>query len=356
MMVKTSLTNLDHLFAAIAAEQQLYLPTVTEGMKEAVYRQWHEGMAYSDAPNTLKSAKDFFFPQIQDMAKFRREGKTIQVIDTRTEPVPYVIFGVRACDVRSFDVLDNVFLAEPVDTYYQERREKATILSMACHRPSETCFCQSFGIDPAAAAGDAQCWKDADALYIQPLTQKGDKLVSDLLEAKAVTDCTEADVAQVQQISTAIHNMMDRLPLKDLKPVDNRARELEVFKSAQWAELSSHCLGCGSCTFVCPTCQCFDIEEFNEGDTIARYRCWDSCMYQDFTLMAGGQPRKTQLERFRQRFMHKLVYYPNAHEGMYSCVGCGRCLRKCPIHMNIAKVMQRLEQEFPAGSGEEKAE
>lgn len=355
MMVKTSLTNLDQLFAAIASEQQLYLPTITDGMKEAVYRQWHEGIAYSDALNTLKSAKDFFFPQIQDMAKFRREGKTIQVIDTRTEPAPYVIFGVRACDVRSFDVLDNVFLAEPVDTYYQQRREKATILSMACGRPAETCFCTSFGIDPAHAAGDARCWKDGENLYMQSITEKGEKLITALLSRNAVSFCDEADEQQVEKICSAISAVMNRLPLGGLKPVDNRDRELDVFKSSQWAELSSHCLGCGSCTFVCPTCQCFDIEEFNDGDAVERYRCWDSCMYQDFTLMAGGQPRKTQLERFRQRFMHKLVYYPHAHEGMYSCVGCGRCLRKCPIHMNIAKVMQALQQEFPAGSGEEKA-
>ena len=92
-------------------------------------------------------------------------------------------------------------------------------------------------------------------------------------------------------------------------------------------------------------CQCFDIEDFQNGNTIERYRCWDSCMYHDFTLMAAGTPRKTQLERFRQRFMHKLVYYPKAHDGLYSCVGCGRCLRKCPIHMNIAKVMQALKEE-----------
>ena len=34
-------------------------------------------------------------------------------------------------------------------------------------------------------------------------------------------------------------------------------------------------------------------------------------MYSDFTKMSAGQPRLTQMERFRQRFMHKLVYYPD---------------------------------------------
>ena len=65
-------------------------------------------------------------------------------------------------------------------------------------------------------------------------------------------------------------------------------------------------------------------------------------MYSDFTMMAHGTPRPTQLEKFRQRFMHKLVYFPSNNEGMYSCVGCGRCVRKCPIHMHIVKVIKAL--------------
>ena len=101
-------------------------------------------------------------------------------------------------------------------------------------------------------------------------------------------------------------------------------------------------LGCGTCTFICPTCQCYDIRDFNTGHGVKRFRCWDSCMYSDFTKMSAGQPRLTQLERFRQRFMHKLVYYPTNNEGLFSCVGCGRCMNRCPIQMNIVKVMKKL--------------
>ena len=58
--------------------------------------------------------------------------------------------------------------------------------------------------------------------------------------------------------------------------------------------------------------------------------------------MAHGNPGPTQLERFRQRFMHKLVYFPSNNDGEYGCVGCGRCLSKCPISMNIVKVSKTL--------------
>ena len=105
------------------------------------------------------------------------------------------------------------------------------------------------------------------------------------------------------------------------------------------------CIGCGACTFVCPTCQCYDIKDFNTGNGVQRYRCWDSCMYSDFTMMAHGNNRTSQMQRFRQRFMHKLVYFPANNDGMYSCVGCGRCVEKCPSSLNIVKVIKSMGGE-----------
>ena len=342
MIYQIAFEKLDLLLGALSRNETVYLP-VDNAQGEADFERYEAGKKLSTRLNTRRSAKDFFFPQIQHMARFRREGKKIEVIDDRAESEDFVVWGVRACDARSFDVLDLVFLADPVDTYYQTRREHSTVVTAACSRPSETCFCTSFDIDPARPTGDARTWTVDSTIYIEPLTPKGEKLVETL---KAQFEKATADDEQkIAAEQNKIGEIMKRLPLANLKPDDNRERELEVFKSEKWKELSSHCLGCGACTFVCPTCQCFDIEDFQNGNTIERYRCWDSCMYHDFTLMAAGTPRKTQLERFRQRFMHKLVYYPKAHDGLYSCVGCGRCLRKCPIHMNIAKVMQALKEE-----------
>ena len=134
----------------------------------------------------------------------------------------------------------------------------------------------------------------------------------------------------------------DNMTVVDSCATDESGKTKEFFDRPEWKELSESCLGCGTCTFVCPTCQCYDIKDFNTGHGVKRFRCWDSCMYSEFTKMSAGQPRLTQLERFRQRFMHKLVYFPTNNDGMFSCVGCGRCLAKCPIQMNIVKVMKKL--------------
>lgn len=339
-MKKISLSDLSALFGAIAAQQKLYIPA-DDPTGQAKFTPWSEGMTLTDKLNTARSAKDLFFPQVENLVNFKVTGKQIEMIESRDVSEPFAVFGVRACDCRSFDILDRVFLSEQEDTYYRTRREHGTVITLACSRPAETCFCTAFGIDAADPAGDITCWITADSLYWRANTEKGEALTASL---PLLADCDDSAVTAQQ---AAVRQTLDRLPLGklDLTGFD-RDHMLELFHSGQWAALSESCLGCGTCTFVCPTCQCYDVQEFNTGREIKRFRCWDSCMYSDFTQMSAGQPRPTQKERFRQRFMHKLVYFPSNNAGIFGCVGCGRCLQKCPIHMNIVKVAKALKEEM----------
>ena len=336
-MYRIAKDSINSVFAKIAEENALYLPVDNEkGASE--YKKWEDGTVMSEKLNTVRSPKDFFFPQVENLMEFKTEGKNIQLIDIREDSEDFVVFGVRACDVKSFEVLDNVFLNEPVDTYYKNRREHGVIIALACTRPAETCFCGTFGIDAASPAGDISAWMTDDTLYLDPNTEKGEKIIA--LLGDLVTECG-AEAVEAQQEST--RRIMKKLPLADLTTdAFGGDKTEEFFNAPEWATLSESCLGCGTCTFVCPTCQCYDIKDFNTGKGVIRYRCWDSCMYSEFTRMAHGNNRLSQLERFRQRFMHKLVYYPANNDGMFSCVGCGRCLAKCPISMNIVKVMKTL--------------
>ena len=339
-MLKISLSKIQDLFAAIAADEALYIPADHAGQPE--FMRWEAGMQMADALNTVRSAKDFFFPQTENLVTFKMQGQKIDIIDPRTETEDFVVFGVRACDVRSFSILDRVFLVDPVDSYYENRRKHGTIVSMACSKPAETCFCHSFGIDAAEPEGDAVCWKTEDALYIRANTEKGEKLIEKLRPM-----LEEADDAPVKAQQEQTRAIQEKLPLNSFTTEKfGGDMLLKVFNSDKWASLSEACLGCGTCTFVCPTCQCYDIRDFKTGSGVQRFRCWDSCMYSDFTLMASGNPRTSQKERFRQRFMHKLVYFPANNDGIYGCVGCGRCLSKCPISMNIVKVAKCLEGEL----------
>lgn len=335
-MKKISLKKLDLLFKAINAIETLYIPTDDGGT--AAFKKYEDGMQLTSKLNTNRSAKDFFFPQTESLYDIRMNKSKLEIVDTRAENEDFVVFGVRACDVRSFGILDKVFLVDPIDTYYKNRREHATIISMACNRPEETCFCTAFGINPGEPEGDIQVWTIGEVVYMNGVSDKGKALMDklDILE--------DADDNLVHEAKKAIPEMMKKLPLADVSFEGMKETELlEHFNHSKWASLSESCLGCGTCTFVCPTCQCYDIREFDTGNGVKKFRCWDSCMYSDFTKMAHGNPRTSQKERFRQRFMHKLVYFPDNNNGEFGCVGCGRCLAKCPVSMNIVKVEKELE-------------
>ena len=177
-MKKCPISQLDNLFAAIAGKQKLYIPTGEA--KTAAFKPWEEGMQLTSALNTVRSAKDLFFPQVENLVNFKVTGKQIEVIENRDPAEPFVVFGVRACDCRSFDILDKVFLCDPVDTYYQTRRECGVIMTLACSEPEETCFCTAFGIDPTDPAGDVSCWMSGEELYLRANTAKGEALLGSL--------------------------------------------------------------------------------------------------------------------------------------------------------------------------------
>ena len=339
-MKKIAKAKLNELYAKISESMGLFLPIKRAG--EVNYAVWGEGKEVSlETLKTVKSPKNAFFPDSENLMKFKTEGKNIEIIDVRKdykEEKPFVLFGVKACDYKAIEVLDRVFLADPVDSYYQARREATTIVTLACSKPEESCFCKVFGIDATAPCGDVTTWLDENYLYWQANTEKGEALtalVADLLEEGG-----EESVATQQESTKAI---LEKLPFSALDLSRFKPENLNhLFNDPAWEEMSEAGLGCGTCTFVCPTCQCFDIRDFKTNEGVLRYRCWDSCMYSDFTLMAHGNSRTTQMQRFRQRFMHKLVYYPSQNDGLYSCVGCGRCVNKCPQHLNIVKVIKTL--------------
>ena len=339
-MLKIKTKELPSLYARIAEKSDLFLPVKNAGKTN--FALWQENACVDiDTLKTVKSPKDVFFPQSETLYSVRREDGKLSVSPEELCRKPFVVFGMRACDVRGLSVLDKVFLSEPVDSFYAARREQGTIVALACGRPESSCFCKVFGIDCAAPEGDVVTWLVGDTLYWQPQTPKGQALmerIGNLL--------TEADTASVEAQQTAIRAIVEKLPYANLSLKNWGAEAAQKnFDSPIWERLYQPCLACGTCTFVCPTCQCYDIRDYDTGSGVRRFRCWDSCMYSDFTMMAHGNNRTSQMQRFRQRFMHKLAYFPANNDGMFSCVGCGRCVDKCPSHLNIVKVIKAFEQE-----------
>lgn len=341
-MLSIAKDKIDSLFELIGSKQPLYLP-VDNNSGKADFAKWQKGTKLSEKLKTTRSAKDFFFPKTEHLVSYEMSGKEVKVVDPRKDVGDFVIFGVRACDARGFTAIDNVYLnMNPVDSYYKNRREHGTVIVLACNEPAKTCFCSTFGIDASLAkpAGDVSCWLADGKYYFEANTDKGKAFVEN---AKSALE--DADTSAVEACRKDIAEKVKKLPFAHLDLSKFQGKDmLKIFNSKIWDKVSEPCVGCGTCTYVCPTCMCFDVRDFATSNGVRQIRCWDSCMYNDFTQMAAENPRHTQKERSRQRFMHKLMYYPMAHDGMFSCVGCGRCVENCPVNMNIVKVIKAVNE------------
>ena len=339
-MYKIAKENLASLFALINETKELYLPVEVAGQTNfAAYTA--EANFDLDTLKTVKSPKDVFFPQSENLYTCNKEDNKLKITPEKLVDAPFVVFGMKACDIKGIEVLDKVFLSDPVDSFYAARRANGIIVGLACHEPEESCFCKVFGVDCTEPAADVATWMIEGELYWKALTEKGEALTETVKSL-----LTETCESKVEAEKSAVKAIVEKLPYSNLSLEGWNGNVLtEKFNDALWNELYKPCLACGTCTFVCPTCQCYDIKDYNTGNGVQRYRCWDSCMYSDFTMMAHGNNRNSQMQRFRQRFMHKLVYFPANNDGMYSCVGCGRCVDKCPASLNIVKVIKAFSEK-----------
>lgn len=77
----------------------LYLP-VEKTAGVTAYKRYAEGDVYSDAIRGARSPKELFFPQTEDLVKFKTEGKKIEIIDPRTPGEDFAVFGVHGAICR----------------------------------------------------------------------------------------------------------------------------------------------------------------------------------------------------------------------------------------------------------------
>jgi ferredoxin len=285
-----------------------------------------------DFANSVLPLKSLFSPQTETLFRFAKDGEGFKLQPGTGLTKERVIFGVRACDVRSLHLLDMVFDGQFKDSFYLQKRAKSILIGLACLNPDDTCFCHTFGVDPTSAEGVDILFTDLDNRYwVEASTERGAALLSQFAE---FFDEPLGDEAQLRDAGAAKLTGMKKLNIEGM------AEKMKLsYESDYWNRIATKCLGCGICTYLCPTCYCFDLVDENRGEGGERFRSWDSCMFSDFTLMASGEnPRPTGKERVQQRFFHKFKYFHDQYATM-ACVGCGRCLKYCPVNVDITQII-----------------
>lgn len=334
--------KLDELLAALAREQAVYVPKRVAGQLKFTLLDNPGEMALG-AGNTLFPPKDLLFPQAEKMYAYGVDADGAMFVRQTLAGGPQTIFGLRPCDMRSIECLDDVFFTKGyVDEYYEAKREKTCCVALACTQAAETCFCESMGNAPdAAPAADIMLHDCGDAYAVAAQTETGEAALAGawkpfLSEGDGGAGAGAGERANTDEAAQAHCSLQ-----VDAEHIGERIAGL-ADSDELWEATAIKCLNCGTCTYLCPTCYCFDIEQANRNKEGVRFRCWDSCMFSEYTEMAGGHnPRPAKRDRVKNRFMHKLAWFEERY-GKKLCVGCGRCIEKCPVALDITVLIDRV--------------
>ena len=285
--------------------------------------------------NTKKVPKGVFFPQEEVMFAYSRSESGTEIKEPILEE-EVILFGLRPCDARSFLLLDMVFDSEDYrDVYYIRRRSGARIVGLACSSPQGTCFCTTMGSGPFNHSGMDLLLVDLGDKYLaEAITDYGEELIDGFPAAADADKQKKSDMREnaekgMKTVVADLDGLKDKLD--------------GMFEADFWDDVHMKCIGCATCTYLCPTCHCFDICEEEESDSRGyRLRLWDSCALSLFTLHTSGHnPRTSTRERTRQRIMHKFNYFVRNY-GEFACVGCGRCVQNCPVNLDIRDVLDTI--------------
>jgi sulfhydrogenase subunit beta (sulfur reductase) len=291
-----------------------------------------------DCTRTILPPKKYFFKPIDTMFSFHAEQGYEIPADDASEKL--VIFGVHPCDIHGLNILDLVFGGSCVDSYYSARRARAAVIGLDCV-PDELCLCRSTGTDFVDSGFDLFLSDIDDSYLVRVGTGQGDDMITAANSLFREVEKADREAYKKKSIHRR-KSFRTEIPLQDLPEIMDLEYDNEV-----WQEMGRKCLSCGTCSMVCPTCYCYTVfDELNlDASSGQRKRRWDSCLFKDYALVAGGHNfRAERASRVKNRYFHKQRGFVSQY-GRPSCVGCGRCKAYCPAGVDIIEVINKLRSE-----------
>jgi sulfhydrogenase subunit beta (sulfur reductase) len=286
---------------------------------------------------TIIPAKKFLIPPRFNTFSFDDKSYYAELENIQ----PRVIFGVHPCEIHGIMILDKLFTERLPDIYYTERRRKTAILGLSCV-PDDKCFAKSTNTHFVEAGFDL-AFNDLGEGEEEYLVWVGSSLGDDLIRFRL--DLFDENIKK-SDLDKYIkwRNWRDAqykltIDMTGMPDIMELSYDLPI-----WQELGDKCLSCGACSMVCPTCPCYNIVDRMNPAVFQgfRERYWDSCMFKEFALVAGGHNfRESRQARVRLWYTHKLKAFITEF-GRPACVGCGRCIDTCVVDINVKTVANAL--------------
>ncbi len=295
-----------------------------------------------DYVRTILPPKKALLPPREDILAFSRNEKA-----SAASPVlnhePFVVFGVHPCDLAGLRQLDWAYMKKDgvQDPHYHVRRAAATIIGLDC-QPDEYCFCTSVGAHASREEADLFLTPVSSGYVVEVLTEKGAVLLRETAETREASTAELAEAESWRQTKTSSITRHLEGDVSSVPEILDRYYDHEV-----WERTAARCYSCGTCTTVCPTCICFDVnDELNLPLSAgSRQRQWDSCQYLDFALVAGPHNfRGERTSRVRHRWLRKFAFLHRAF-GRPFCTGCGRCTQACTAEISLTEVLNEIMAE-----------
>ena len=287
-----------------------------------------------DYPRTLQSVKKFFLPPRERLLKFRIADQSFE--PQQPQPCDTIFLGVHSYDLQAVFRLDHNFREGQPESHYLIRRQGAVFVGVD-FTPDAYHFSDSVGIPVRCTDGfDLFLYRVDDGYVLEDLTDTGRSLLEGL--ELAPWDGVLPPPGKFQQHLYA--------------PPERVAEALAVsYDHPVWEEAVRHCVGCGSCNLVCPTCYCFEVSDEVDVSVTqgARVRYWDGCTVRDFTRVAGGEVFREGLDTRQRHRVYRKFKYITDRTGQAWCVGCGRCTAACPAGISIVEIVNRVVIDYDRG-------
>lgn len=286
--------------------------------------------------NTAQASKANFFPPMEEMFSFQKDKEGYHIGLASSDKHKQLILAIRPCDANALAILDVAFKDGYEDPYYLSRRKDTLLIGLGCINPYDSCFCTSLGSSPFDSTNVDIMFTDiGEEFFIEEVTEAGKELVA---KTEGLREASKVDEAKASKVKEASYNKVTRKI--DTRDIDKKL--LACFENKDyWEKVSAKCISCGICTFLCPTCYCFDINDELVRKQGTRFRSWDSCAFPTYTEMPVENPRLEKWRRVRQKVCHKFEFFP-MNFGVVACTGCGRCIRLCPVNWDITQAIESV--------------